>query len=223
MKQTHAWLSWLPLSAVSSLALAVGLGPATVHSPLDAPLNATLPVVDASQYALEDLRVAVADEAAFAAQGLEWTPLAATLNAQLREQSSGLQLVLSSSRAVDEPWLDLLLTISSPEGETSQAFTLLFDLPDTLSTNTAPPNGQAAAVAAPRSQPAAAPPPQYTPSSAAGANSTAYVASGDTLWGVAERVKPADASVQQMMAALVDANQEVFHPAISIACVLVRH
>lgn len=216
MKQTHAWLLWLPLSAVSSLALAVGLGPASVNSPLDAPLNATVPVLDANQYALEDLRVAVADEAAFTALGLEWTPLASSLRAQVREQPDGRQVVLSSSQAVDEPWLDVLLTVSSPEGETSQAFTLLFDPPDMLnasSRSASPSEQQAANAAEPRSQPqpAAVPASQNASSdSAPRANNIAYVASGDSLWGIAERVKPASASVQQMMVALVDANPDVF-------------
>ncbi|MBR2515235.1 MAG: hypothetical protein IKE45_14715 [Halomonas sp.] len=216
MKQTHAWLLWLPLSAVSSLALAVGLGPASVNSPLDAPLNATVPVLDANQYALEDLRVAVADEAAFTALGLEWTPLASSLRAQVREQPDGRQVVLSSSQAVDEPWLDVLLTVSSPEGETSQAFTLLFDPPDMLNASrlsASPSEQQAANAAEPRSQPqsTAVPASQNASSdSAPRANNIAYVASGDSLWGIAERVKPASASVQQMMVALVDANPEVF-------------
>lgn len=216
MKQTHAWLLWLPLSAVSSLALAVGLGPASVNSPLDAPLNATVPVVDASQYALEDLRVAVADEAAFTALGLEWTPLAASLRAQVREQPDGRQVVLSSSQTVAEPWLDVLLTISSPEGETSQAVTLLFDPLDMLdaSSRSASLEGQQAANTAEapsQPQPADVPASQNASSgSAPRANNTAYVASGDTLWGVAERVKPASASVHQMMLALVEANPDVF-------------
>lgn len=214
MKQTHAWLLWLPLSAVSSLALAVGLGPASVNSPLDAPLNATVPVLDASQYALDDLRVAVADEAAFTALGLEWTPLVSSLRAQLREKDDGHQVVLSSSQAVEEPWLDVLLTISSPEGETSQAFTLLFDPVDMLNASSASPSVSPVARAVEsrsHAQPAATPMPQNAPrDSAPAVANTVYVASGDSLWGVAERVKPASASVQQMMVALVDANPEVF-------------
>ena len=48
MKKKLAWWLWLPLSAVSPLALAVGLGQATVNSPLQSPLDATVPLVDAA-------------------------------------------------------------------------------------------------------------------------------------------------------------------------------
>ena len=41
-------------------------------------------------------------------------------------------------------------------------------------------------------------------------NSGAYVGSGDTLWSVAERTKPDEVSVQQMMVALLEANPDVF-------------
>ncbi|UXZ55867.1 LysM peptidoglycan-binding domain-containing protein [Halomonas sp. 7T] len=208
MKQTHTWLLWLPLSAVSSLALAVGLGPASVNSPLDAPLNATVPVLDASQYALDELRVSVADEADFTAAGLEWTPLISSLRVQLREQADGRQLVLSSSQVVDDPWLDVLLTIDSPGGEATRAFTLLFDPPNMV--NARSPSREQQEVALPNRQPASATPGVPNDGSTSLANNTAYVASGDTLWSVADRVRPANASVQQMIVALVDANPRVF-------------
>lgn len=210
MKQKLVGLLGVSLSAVSTLALAVGLGPVSVNTPLNAPLSATVPLLDADQYALDDLHITVANEAAFTALGLEWTPLAASLRTELREQSGGYQLVLSSSQVVDELWLDVLLTVSSPEGETSQALTLLLDLPDMRSST--PDVGQPLINAAESSSDSSALDnrERNASSGASEANSTLYVASGDSLWGVAERAKPTDASVPQMVVALVDANPEVF-------------
>ena len=217
MKNKLAWLSWLPLGAVSPLALAVGLGQVTVNSPLQAPLNASAPIVDVSEAALGELRVEVADEAAFTAQGLEWTPLAASVRAEIERLPGGARVVLRTEQEVLEPWLDLLLTISGPEGRSAEAFTLLFDLPESAAS---------APVAAPASNvspfaTAAQAPPQAVSSSpspslasvasaAQAPGGTAYVASGDSLWGVAARVKPAEVSVQQMMLALVEANPAAF-------------
>lgn len=217
MKNKLAWLSWLPLGAVSPLALAVGLGQVTVNSPLQAPLNASAPIVDVSEAALGELRVEVADEAAFTAQGLEWTPLAASVRAEIERLPGGARVVLRTEQEVLEPWLDLLLTISGPEGRSAEAFTLLFDLPESAAS---------APVAAPASHvspsaTAAQAPPQAVSSSpspslasvasaAQAPGGTAYVASGDSLWGVAARVKPAEVSVQQMMLALVEANPSAF-------------
>lgn len=206
MKKKLAWLLWLPLSAVSPLALAVGLGQATVNSPLQAPLDASVTLVDAADVALDDVRVEIADQAAFNALGLEWTPLAASVRAELQRLPSGARLVLRSDQAVNEPWLDLLVTITTPEGRRTEALTLLFDPPNYASS--AAPAEVPASVAS--SAPSATPQAAAAPVGASAARDIAYVASGDTLWGVAARIKPADVTVQQMMVALVEANPSAF-------------
>lgn len=220
MKKTLTWITWLSLSAVSPVALAVGLGQATVSSYLDTPLEAAIPLLESSDYALSDIRVSVADQSDFAAAGLEWNPLAAGVRAQVVEHQGRRQVRLSSGQTMQDPWLDLLLTLEYPGGQQFSDVTLLFDPQDYASNDTqrqlqsvAP-----ATVSETRSPSVAAPvTPNPTPPQANGrgnANSrgdnTAYVGSGDTLWGVAERVKPAEVSVQQMMVALLEANPSVF-------------
>ncbi|WP_083003528.1 type IV pilus assembly protein FimV [Halomonas sp. GT] len=198
MKKKLARLLWLSLSAVSPLALALGLGQATVNSPLDAPLEATVPLHDSGHFALSDLRVDVASESAFKALGLEWSPLTANISVQLQEQPNGHRLLLRSSQAIHEPWLDLLLTISSPEGRQTRALTLLFDPPEYAMDSSG--DDVSAREATNRA----------TAATAQAARDIAYVASGDTLWGVAARVKPADVTIQQMMMALLEANPSAF-------------
>ncbi len=219
MKNKLAWWSWLPLGVVSPLALAVGLGQVTVNSPLQAPLNASAPIVDVSETALGELRVEVADEAAFTARGLEWTPLAASVRAEIERLPGGARVVLRTEQEVLEPWLDLLLTISGPDGRSAEAFTLLFDLPESAASA---PVAAPASHVSPSATAAQAPPqagsssPSSSPSLASETSAaqvlggTAYVASGDSLWGVAARVKPAEVSVQQMILALVEANPSAF-------------
>ncbi|WP_016914049.1 type IV pilus assembly protein FimV [Vreelandella stevensii] len=215
MKNKLAWWSWLPLGVVSPLALAVGLGQVTVNSPLQAPLNASAPIVDVSETALGELRVEVADEAAFTARGLEWTPLAASVRAEIERLPGGARVVLRTEQEVLEPWLDLLLTISGPDGRSAEAFTLLFDLPESAaSAPVAAPashvSPSATAAQAPPQAVSSSPSPASVASAAQAPGGTAYVASGDSLWGVAARVKPAEVSVQQMMLALVEANPSAF-------------
>ncbi|NGO90133.1 MAG: LysM peptidoglycan-binding domain-containing protein, partial [Halomonas sp.] len=219
MKNKLAWWSWLPLGVVSPLALAVGLGQVTVNSPLQAPLNASAPIVDVSETALGELRVEVADEAAFTARGLEWTPLAASVRAEIERLPGGARVVLRTDQEVLEPWLDLLLIISGPDGRSAEAFTLLFDLPESIASA---PVAAPASHVSPSATAAQAPPqagsssPSSSPSLASETSAaqvlggTAYVASGDSLWGVAARVKPAEVSVQQMILALVEANPSAF-------------
>ncbi|MGM0833948.1 LysM peptidoglycan-binding domain-containing protein [Halomonas qinghailakensis] len=198
MKKKLAGLLWLSLTAVSPLALALGLGPATVNSPLDAPLDATVPLQESERFALSDLRVEVANESAFRALGLEWTPLTASISVQIQAQPDGHRLLLRSSQAVHEPWLDLLLSISSPEGRQTRALTLLFDPPEYAM------GSQEGAVSTPEV------PSRTSVVTSPAARDIAYVASGDTFWGVAARVKPSDVTIQQMMMALLEANPGAF-------------
>ena len=204
MNKTLTWITWLSLSAVSPFALAVGLGQASVSSYLNAPLDASIPLLESGDYELDAIRVGVAEPSDFASAGLEWTPLAASVRAQVIEHHGQRQVRLSSEQTMPEPWLDLLLTVEFPGGQQFRDVTLLFD-PQGYSQNQAPAQD---AASSPTAASNAATPPVAQPSSTA--PPSAYVGSGDTLWGVAERLKPSQASVQQMMVALLEANPEAF-------------
>lgn len=184
MKKHILWLSWLIFSVFSSLVQALELGRPSVNSSLNTPLNVTIPLVDSEAYSLGSLGVSVADNAAFSAYNLEWHSLAGSVQTRINEQPSGRQLVLHTQQSVDTPWLDLLLTIAYPGGQQHHAITLLFD------------------------------PAEYPVHTSARLVSKAEndltVASGDTLWSVAARIKPANATEQQVILALVEANPLVF-------------
>ncbi|MDR5900233.1 FimV/HubP family polar landmark protein [Halomonas vilamensis] len=215
-------LAVLLILAVSSPgAHALGVGNAQVGSALNAPLNASIPLVDAEQYSSQALSVKLAERSAYTSAGLEWSDVIANVSATLQGQPPTIRL--TSSQPVDEPWLDLLLVIESPEGSHAHEITLLFDPVDYAS------NAQVSEPAQPQSVSQnqfqnQSPTQTQTPRSAdaqsrsnisrnqvnAGIQNPAYVNNGDTLWSVAERLKPAQASVQQMMVALLEANPEVF-------------
>lgn len=201
MKQVGALAVGLWLSMVGAYSWALELGPAQVTSSLDTRLEATIPLVDGGD-PRSSVDVAVADQDAFDSAGLEWTPLAGNVQARVEERQGQPVVRLTSDTPVTTPWLDLLLTLSSPEGQQTREITLLFDPADYT-------------VGRVRAEPA---PPQTVPAELApeasrsreAAQGDAYVRSGDTLWSVAARTKPAQASVQQMMLALLEANPEVF-------------
>lgn len=204
MKKALIWITWLSLSAASPMALAVGLGQASVNSYLNTPLDASIPLLESSDYTLDDIRVSVAEPSAFASAGLEWSPLAASVRVQVQEQQGRRQVRLSSEQKMQEPWLDLLLSVALPDGQQFSDITLLFD-PQGYAQNQAPARN---AAPNPSALSNVATPPVAQPSSAAPAS--ASVASGDTLWSVAERIKPDEVSVQQMMVALLEANPGAF-------------
>ena len=192
----------------SPLAMALNIGDPTVDSFLDAPLQARVPLTGAEGYDVDAIRARLAEPSAFRALGLDWSASTQSVSVTLQDGSPPY-LRLTSSAPVREPWLDLLITLESPDGRQTQAITLLLDPPGDFrndsSTNTV---SSSSAARAPVDLPErSVPPPEVSRVSGSPAN---YVASGDTLWSVAERLKPEQASVQQMMLALFEANSNLF-------------
>ncbi|RUR55741.1 type IV pilus assembly protein FimV [Vreelandella populi] len=198
-------LTLLVLGAASFCTLALELGPASVTSPLQAPLAATIPLHDSDSYSLDKLDVAISEEPAFAAAGLEWTPVIDNVHLELQEQQDVRQVIVRSSQPITAPWLDLLLIIDYPEGQLTHPVTLLFDPPDyarntisqdaAVSTNVAAPSNSALA---------------SVNSNTVNGVKSVEVLEGDTLWRIAERSKPDHISVPQMMLALVKENPSIF-------------
>ncbi|MDR5874518.1 FimV/HubP family polar landmark protein [Vreelandella gomseomensis] len=207
MKQLGALAVGLWLSMVGSIGWALELGPAQVQSRLEAPLQAMVPLVDGDAYSPSAIEVSVAGEDAFADAGVEWTPMAGRVQAVIQERQGQPVVVLTSNQPITSPWLDLLLTVDSPGGRQSQAITLLFDPADYGAAD------RPAASVAPQpaaENPAAGNDAPAVPQNRKAAQGDAYVRSGDTLWSVAARTKPEQASVQQMMLALLEANPSAF-------------
>lgn len=202
MKQVGALAVGLWLSMVGAYSWALDLGPAQVTSSLETRLEATIPLVDSDEHPRSSIDVEVAGQRAFESAGVEWTPLAGNVQARVAERQGRPVVVLTSDAPVTTPWLDLLLTLSSPEGQQTREITLLFDPADYAAGN------ERAEPAPPQSAPAEAAP--EASQSREAAQGDAYVRSGDTLWSVAARTKPTQASVQQMMLALLEANPDVF-------------
>ncbi|WNL40887.1 FimV/HubP family polar landmark protein [Halomonas sp. PAMB 3264] len=220
MKKTLAGGVWCALATLSPATLAVEFGPATTLSPLQAPLDARISLLAADNLRVEDINAAVAEPAAFSALGLAWSPLLSDVEVMPVRQNGRTFLRLNGARAVDTPWLDVLITLTTPSGRQTQMVTLLFDpvdyLPGTTDTGLAatpapvsspsqPAPAAAGASSTPRPAPAASQP--NTPSSV---SSYATVARGDTLWNIALRTRPPGVDVQQMVIALADANPAAF-------------
>lgn len=181
--------------AVSPLAMALDVGEPNVESSLDAPLQATVPLTDTDGFSAGDMRVGLAEPSAFRALGLDWTSLTENVSISL-EGGSRPYLQLTSSTPVNDPWLDLLLTLETPDGRQTQVLTLLFDPPSTPYASSSD-AGLSRAISS-------------APAGSRSSREPAYINRGDTLWSVAERVKPSEASVQQMMLALLEANESRF-------------
>lgn len=216
MKRKLTFAMLLSLFATSPMALALGLGEVAVHSTLNAPLRATAPLVDAAGIQPELLSVSVASERAYAAAGLERTPLAASVRLSVERRQGRLHVDFTTERPVREPWLDLLLQLEWPSGQMVREVTLLLDPPNyaempALATGSSRSVAASTSSAGDRRTESPTVSSRAARSAASTSRGPAWVRSGDTLWGVAGRLRPdSGVSMKQMMVALMAANPEAF-------------
>ena len=156
------------LSAAPLDAQALGVGRLNVQSALGEGMRAEIDITSLSPEEAASLAVRVASPEAYRSAGVDYNAvLATTLATVVRRADGRAVLRLSSDRAVQEPFVEVILELSWASGRLVREFTLLFDPPGSRN---APP-AQAAAPASPlmAAAPAAAPSTQAPPARPASA------------------------------------------------------
>lgn len=193
---------------------AAGLGSIKVLSGLGQPLRAEIQI-NATPQELQSINARIASAEAFQRANIPFSPVVPTLRTEVEQRGRGAVVKLSSSRPVNEPFVDVLLELSWSTGQLSREYTFLLDPVDV-----AAPKPLAARV----DTPAAAPAPrasgreaagrttQAAPSApAAGAEGGSYrVERGDTLRRIADANRPSGTSLEQMLVALFRKNPAAF-------------
>ncbi|WP_338497866.1 FimV/HubP family polar landmark protein [Pseudomonas sp. WP18] len=180
----------------SALASALGLGEITLHSALNQPLRADIALVDVAGLAEGDLSASLASpddfnragvERVFFLNNLRFTPV-------LRGERSYIRV--TSSKPVEEPFLNFLVQVSQPNGRLLREFTVLMDPPGTP--GIVPANDEPGA-AAQSSTPSQAAPAIKPPPATQGKRYT--VVPGDNPWVIAKRLHDAgsNGSVNELM------------------------
>jgi len=134
-KTSHHWRKTAVAVAAMALlglcgesALALSLGRITVQSALSEPLRAEIDIPDINADEASSLRVNAAPPEAFVAAGLEYNPAIVTLQANLARRPNGsAYLRLTSERAINDPFVDLILEASWSSGRIVRDYTMLFD------------------------------------------------------------------------------------------------
>ncbi len=221
----------LTLSAPTVQALS--LGPIVVQSALGEPLRAEIDILEINAEEAASLRASVATPEAFRAAGLDYNAAMANLRVTLQRRANGRSFIrLNGDRAVNEPFVDMILEASWSSGRIVRDYTMLFDPPHLRGAPAAtaavtPPATQdatpAAAVvaAAPVRAPVAVAPARPAPASKAAvaakpmasakaAEGQITVKPGDTASKIAMATKPANVSLDQMLVALLRANPDAF-------------
>ena len=148
----HAVRTALALAALAALgaapidALAVGLGRLNVQSALGEGMRAEIDITSLSPEEAATLQVRLASPEAYRAAGVDYNAVLSGAQASIGRRADGRPYVrVTSDRAVQEPFVEVIVELNSSSGRMVREFTLLFDPP---SNRVAPPV-QAAAPAAP--------------------------------------------------------------------------
>ncbi|RYX91158.1 MAG: fimbrial protein FimV [Comamonadaceae bacterium] len=177
-------------------AQALALGRLTIQSSLGEPLRAEIDIPDINADEAASLKAGVASADAFKAAGLDYNLTIANLQIALMRRPDGrMYLRLTSDRAVNDPFLDLILEANWASGRIVRDYTLLFDPPALRQGGTAGAAGmttapQISALPTPRSAP---PAPVYSPPAAVATPPARAPARAPTV-GRAPAERPAPAS-----------------------------
>ncbi|HEX4523038.1 MAG TPA: FimV/HubP family polar landmark protein [Casimicrobiaceae bacterium] len=210
---------------------ALGLGKLTVQSALGQPLSATIELTSAQKDELDTLRARIADPAVYRDNNVQYPSAMSRARIVVEQTANGAPyLRVTTSQAVNDAFLDLLVELNWATGRVVRDYTFLLDPPSSTETQavepTAPIRAQAGSAAAARAQAApaapaaaaaapaapaarrsaAAAPAEGTPS----AGSAYTVKRGDTLSKIAQQTKPENVSLEQMLVALFRSNENAF-------------
>jgi pilus assembly protein FimV len=196
---------------------ALGLGDVHLNSPLNAPLDAEIELVNATPEDLATLDAKLATKDTFARYGLDWPPFMASVTVTRDRGANGGQVLrIKSTETVTEPFLTLLIEATWARGRLVREYTVLLDPPVF-----APNSVAAAPVPAPAvsqgqatgqiERPAPEAAPSAAPSAAAGGGDSYEVRRGDSLSAIARRLSAESGQrTDQLMVSIYRGNAGAF-------------
>ncbi|HIE0884704.1 TPA: FimV/HubP family polar landmark protein [Pseudomonas aeruginosa] len=194
-------------------ASALGVGDITLHSALNQPLDADIELLDVGDLGADEIEVRLAGADVFAAAGVERLQFLNELRfSPVLQGRGGNRIHVSSSRPVQEPYLNFLVEVARPNGRIVREFTVLLDplgytprmLPAARS-GIEPQRQSSTPAPAPRSAAAVVDPALLEPGDE-------YLARpSDNLWAISGRLRGAgNADRAQLMEALYQLNPQAF-------------
>ncbi len=225
----------------ASNASALGLGRLNVQSALGETLRAEIDVTSITPEEASNLNIRVAPPESYRAAGVDYNSVLTGTQVVLQKRADGRSILsVTSDRAVQEPFVDVILEISWSTGRLVREYTLLFDPPVTRtaaspvspSATTSPiitPAPSEPIAVAPRPERKSATPRASAPSSDSTTDEVRKprvkapaaapieagvdeykVRDGDSLSRIAARALRTGVSLDQMLASLYQANPEAF-------------
>jgi len=192
---------------------ALGLGGMTTHSALNEKFKADIELISVKKGQLDTLKATLAPAAVFNRMGVERTFFLTRLKFRPMRLKDGRAVIrVTSSDPIREPFLDFFIKLDWPNGQAVKEYTALLDPPSLTKRRAARIEAASAKAAAERSSSSertivrASSRPQRT----AADGEYGPVAANETLWEIADDLRPQGISIHQMMMALYQANPQAF-------------
>ena len=207
----------MALALGSSQVMALDLGQIQIKSALGQPLLAEIPLHAANPAELQNLTVKLASSGEFARAGIAGGRTTIPLHFSIVTTAGGERAIrITSSVAVDDPFIDLLLDVNGKAGKSVREVAILLDPPGTQAAPKTPvasaPATRRAPSPATAAHASATPGPQATASHAEIKNGQyGPVKRGDTLSAIARDAAPSGVDINQMLLALKQANPSAFY------------
>jgi pilus assembly protein FimV len=210
------------LIAMPLMAHAAGLGKLSVTSALGQPLAAEIELFAADKAELDGLSANLASDQAFRDARVDYAPVLTSLHFSVEKRPNGKAVLkVTSSRPVTDPFIDMLVELNWPSGRLVREYTMLLDPPGMATPQTLAP---VAAVTPPSAKPAPmahaqamtmpaaskAPAPETARKPSSTPPDRIRVKRGDTLIGIADRVRPEGVSLEQTLLGLYRENTQAF-------------
>ncbi len=209
---------------------AAGLGKLTVLSGLGQPLRAELDI-GAAKEEIAGMTARLAPQDAFKQAGVDFASVLLDLRFAVEKRPNGQSVVkVTSSKPINEPFLDFLVELNWPAGRLVREYTFLLDPPEIAATQSSRPVAEARIVdtvrgggsggefkpapvrAAARSTPRVAPAPKVAgePKQKPDTSGGRLVKQGETLRKIAAENQYEGVSLEQMLVGLFQNNPDAF-------------
>lgn len=204
---------------------ALGVGDINLRSSLNQPLDAEIDLLQVRDLSSQEIRSMLASPDDFGRAGIERSFFLTDLKFTPVVKPNGKSVIrVTSSRPVNEPYLNFLMEVRWPSGKVLREFTVLLDPPlyqpaTVISSPVTAPSSSSARITPPQptiapAQPRGSSPYQQPAAQQAAApqrSSTEWRTNrADTLWEVALKSRPSGANVHQTMLAIQDLNPDAF-------------
>ena len=205
MREMLRWSLVGVLLIGANTALGLGLGRIDVQSVLNQPLAAEIQILNASEWAANDLKVGLASPDEFERLGVERSVGLFDLEFKAVQRGSNIVIETITEDAIVEPFLHFVLVLDWPRGRLLKEYTVLLDLPPTQ--GVIQPLMPRAGFETKSSRAVE----RANPATVSVGSTGQLTTIGDTLWDIALETRPdRSISIPQMMMAIQQANPEAF-------------